>query len=55
MADDLTDEDFAFLRFTDFGQLPPRVLPHELVALRETEHAPDYADLAYDARDRAEG
>ncbi|WP_214412229.1 hypothetical protein [Sphaerisporangium fuscum] len=26
-----TDEEYAFLRFARFGQLPPRVLPSEMV------------------------
>jgi hypothetical protein len=55
MAEKFTDEEFAFLRFARFGSLPERVLPEELVTLNETEPAPDYADLAYDAKERAEG
>lgn len=55
MAEKFTDEEFAFLRYARFGSLPERVKPEELVALNETEPAPDYADLAYDAKERAEG
>ena len=55
MAERFTDEEMAFLRFARFGELPPRVLPTDLVALNETDPAPDYADLAYDVRERAEG
>ncbi|SDC26308.1 hypothetical protein [Actinokineospora iranica] len=55
MAENFTDDEFAFLRYARFGELPQRVLPDDLVPLRETEAAPDYADLAYDAKERAEG
>lgn len=50
-----SDDELSFLRHARFGELPPRVLPDERVELRETEPAPDYNDLAYDARERAEG
>ncbi|MBC6447871.1 hypothetical protein [Actinokineospora xionganensis] len=55
MAEKFSDEEFAFLRYARFGSLPERVKREELVALNETEPAPDYSDLAYDARERAEG
>ncbi|WP_181043907.1 hypothetical protein V5P93_005258 [Actinokineospora auranticolor] len=55
MAESFTDEEFAFLRHVRFGDLPARVRPEDMVTLKETEPAPDYADLAYDARERAEG
>lgn len=29
----LNDEDFAYLRFVEFGELPPRVKPEEYVEL----------------------
>ncbi|MFD4192445.1 MULTISPECIES: hypothetical protein [Amycolatopsis] len=32
-----TDEELAFLRFARFGELPPRVLPDDLVEVVETE------------------
>ncbi|MGQ0840191.1 hypothetical protein [Actinokineospora sp.] len=49
MAERFTDEEFAFLRFVRFGELPPRVLPADLVELKETDPAPDYPNLAFDA------
>ncbi|GLZ39531.1 hypothetical protein [Actinokineospora sp. NBRC 105648] len=55
MPENFTDEELAFLRHARFGELPARVLPADLVELKETEPAHDYADLAYDARDRHEG
>ncbi|MEV4534328.1 hypothetical protein AB0J82_10915 [Asanoa sp. NPDC049518] len=35
-----TDDEAAFLRHARFGELPPRVLPDELVELQETEPRP---------------
>ncbi|GAA2979250.1 hypothetical protein [Actinokineospora diospyrosa] len=55
MSERFTEEEFAFLRHARFGELPARVDPADLVTLKETEPAPDYADLAYEVRDRAEG
>ncbi|GIF46044.1 hypothetical protein DFJ67_6308 [Asanoa ferruginea] len=42
MADDgehvvFSDEEAAFLRHVRFGELPPRVLPEDLVELHETD------------------
>ena len=42
----LTDADYAYLRYVEFGSLPPRVRPDEYVSLVETDspHArPDAA------------
>ncbi|WP_018681151.1 hypothetical protein [Actinokineospora enzanensis] len=50
MAEKFSDEEYAFLRHVRFGELPARVQPEDLVALKETEPASDYADMAYDAR-----
>ncbi|SES00951.1 hypothetical protein [Actinokineospora terrae] len=55
MTERFTDEEFAFLRHARFGELPARARPEDLVTLKETDPVPDYADLAYDARERAEG
>ncbi|HVK24561.1 MAG TPA: hypothetical protein VM677_24645 [Actinokineospora sp.] len=55
MTEKFTDEEYAFLRYARFGSLPQRVAPSEFVELNETDPAPDYADLAYDAKERAEG
>jgi hypothetical protein len=33
----LSDADFAYLRFVEFGELPPRVRPEEYVEMVETE------------------
>ncbi|CRK58296.1 hypothetical protein [Alloactinosynnema sp. L-07] len=52
MTEKFTDEEYAFLRYARFGSLPHRVAPDDLVPLNETEPAPDYADLAYDAEER---
>jgi hypothetical protein len=35
MSAPFTDEEFAFLRFARFGELPERVLPSEWVALQD--------------------
>ena len=35
-----TDEEFAFLRYARFGELPERVLPSEWVASQETDPPP---------------
>ncbi|AIJ26045.1 hypothetical protein AMETH_5953 [Amycolatopsis methanolica 239] len=37
MPERFTDEELAFLRFARFGELPPRVLPDDLVEVVETE------------------
>ncbi|WP_169735417.1 hypothetical protein [Actinokineospora inagensis] len=49
MAEQFTDAEFSFLRHVRFGELPARVRPEDMVILKETDPAPDYADLAYDA------
>jgi hypothetical protein len=41
---EFTDEEWAFLRYARFGQLPPRVAPEERVELQETEPGGGYAD-----------
>ncbi|GIF76774.1 hypothetical protein Asi02nite_62920 [Asanoa siamensis] len=56
MADDdervvFTDEEAAFLRHVRFGELPPRVLPDELVELHETDHRPGIPENHLDDRD----
>jgi hypothetical protein len=55
MADDdrvvFTDEEAAFLRHARFGELPPRVLPEELVELHETDPRPVLPDNKLDDRD----
>jgi hypothetical protein len=38
------DEEAAFLRHARFGELPPRVLPDDLVELHETDPPPDRPD-----------
>ena len=35
---EFTDDDYAFLRFARFGELPPRVRPDERVELTESGH-----------------
>ncbi|GAA3047540.1 hypothetical protein [Actinokineospora globicatena] len=55
MSERFTEDEFAFLRHVRFGELPARVRPEDLVTVKETEPAADYADLAYDVRHRAEG
>ncbi|GIF62454.1 hypothetical protein Ais01nite_04890 [Asanoa ishikariensis] len=42
------DEEAAFLRHARFGELPPRVLPDELVELQETEPRPIRPDVLPD-------
>ena len=42
----LTDADYAYLRFVEFGALPPRVLPDEYVELIETDSPHDRPDSA---------
>ena len=39
-----SDEEWAFLRFVRFGQLPPRVAPEERVETQETEPGGGYTD-----------
>ncbi len=34
---EFTDEEWAFLRYVRFGELPPRVAPEERVESQETE------------------
>ncbi|BFU48089.1 hypothetical protein [Krasilnikovia sp. MM14-A1004] len=35
--EDFSEQEMAFLRHAEFGELPPRVRPEELVELTETE------------------
>jgi hypothetical protein len=39
-----TDEEWAFLRYARFGELPGRVLPEERVELVETDPGGGYVD-----------
>lgn len=55
MGEKFTDEEFAFLRFARFGELPPPVRPEGTTPLKESEPAPGYEELAYDSWDRAIG
>ena len=41
---EFTDEEWAFLRFVRFGQLPARVAPEDRVELQETEPGGGYTD-----------
>jgi hypothetical protein len=41
---EFTDEEWAFLRYVRFGELPHRVQPDELVELQETEPGGGYVD-----------
>ncbi|GAA1897090.1 hypothetical protein [Asanoa iriomotensis] len=45
------DEEAAFLRHARFGELPPRVLPDELVELHETDPRPVRPDNQLDDTD----
>ena len=49
-SDRLTDEEAAFLRHVRFGELPERVLPDDLVPLRETDARPDWPESTTDRR-----
>ncbi|HTF10340.1 MAG TPA: hypothetical protein VK659_19405 [Asanoa sp.] len=56
MADDdehvvFSDEEAAFLRHVRFGELPPRVLPEELVELHEIDPPPAKPDNHLDDSD----
>ena len=42
----LSDADFAYLRFVEFGELPPRVRPQDYVELVETEPKRDRPEPA---------
>jgi hypothetical protein len=44
MAESFTDEEHAFLRHARFGELPPRVLPEDMVETQETEPRRDLPD-----------
>jgi hypothetical protein len=46
-----TDEDYAFLRWVRFGELPPRVAPAELVEVVETDVEDELPRQAMDVRD----
>lgn len=37
----LSDADYAYLRFVEFGELPPRVRPEEYVEMVETDRRPE--------------
>jgi len=37
MAEAFSDEEHAFLRHLRFGELPPRILPEDMVETQETE------------------
>jgi hypothetical protein len=41
---EFTDEEWAFLRYVRFGELPPRVRPDELVQLQESEPGVGFVD-----------
>jgi len=47
-TEQFTDEEAAFLRHARFGELPPRVLPSEMVQLVETESRRDIPEPAGD-------
>jgi len=42
----LSDADFAYLRFVEFGELPARVRPEDYVELVETEPKRDRPEAA---------
>jgi hypothetical protein len=56
MAEDIasteqfTDEEYAFLRFVRFGELPARILPSEMVEEVKTDQPQDVPEQAFDAR-----
>jgi len=52
-TEQFTDEEAAFLRHVRFGELPPRVLPSEIVQLVETESRRDIPEPAGDLYDWA--
>lgn len=41
---EFTDEEWAFLRYARFGELPPRIRPEDRVELQETEPGGGFAD-----------
>jgi hypothetical protein len=41
---EFTDEEWAFLRYVRFGELPPRVRPDEMVEAQETEPGGGFED-----------
>jgi hypothetical protein len=47
---EFTDEEWAFLRYARFGELPPRIRPEDRVELQETEPGGGWTDP--DARHR---
>jgi hypothetical protein len=49
-AERFTDEEYAFLRFARFGQLPERVLPSQMVEEIKTDVPQDVPERAFDAR-----
>ena len=42
----LSDADYAYLRFVEFGELPPRVRPQDYVEMVETEPKRDRPEPA---------
>jgi hypothetical protein len=42
----LSDADYAYLRFVEFGELPARVRPEDYVEMVETESRPDRPEPA---------
>ncbi|MCW2882547.1 MAG: hypothetical protein JWQ95_6647 [Sphaerisporangium sp.] len=49
-TEEFTDEEYAFLRYARFGELPARVLPSEMVEEVKTDHPHDVPEQAFDAR-----
>jgi hypothetical protein len=43
---EFTDEEWAFLRYVRFGELPPRIPPEDRVELQETEPGGGFTDPA---------
>jgi hypothetical protein len=41
-----TDEEWAYLRYVRFGQLPPRIAPEDRVELQETDPGGGWTDPA---------
>jgi hypothetical protein len=46
---EFTDEEWAFLRYVRFGELPPRVRPDEMVEAQETEPGGGFEDTSGEA------
>ncbi|GGM35467.1 hypothetical protein GCM10012275_03410 [Longimycelium tulufanense] len=47
-VDRLTDAEAAFWRYVRFGELPPRVLPPEMVEIVETEQPSLSVEVPFD-------